>query len=60
MLSKLVERAAAGETVRITRRGKSAVPETTAVKTPRNQIDHLALGALTRDAGTEGTHAGSR
>ena len=42
-LSKLIERAAAGETVRITRCGKPV----TEVKTPRNQIDHLALGALT-------------
>jgi prevent-host-death family protein len=45
-LSKLVERAAAGETVRITRRGKP-VAEITAVKKQCNRIDHLALGALT-------------
>jgi prevent-host-death family protein len=45
-LSKLIERAAAGETVRITRRGKP-VAEITAVKMPRNRIDHLALRELT-------------
>ena len=45
-LSKLVERAAAGETVRITRRGKP-VAEITAVKTPRNRINLAMLRALT-------------
>ena len=45
-LSKLVERAAAGETVRITRRGKP-VAEITAVKTPRNRINLSMLRALT-------------
>jgi prevent-host-death family protein len=45
-LSKLVERAAAGETVRITRRGKPVV-QITAVQTPRKRIDLSALRALT-------------
>ena len=45
-LSKLVERAAAGETVRITRRGKP-VAEITAVKMPRQRIDLSALHTLT-------------
>ena len=45
-LSKLVERAAAGETVRITRRGKP-VAQITAVQTPRKRIDLSALRALT-------------
>src|SRR5207249_9733604 len=41
-LSKLVERAAAGDTVRITRRGKP-VAQITAVQTPRKRIDLSAL-----------------
>jgi prevent-host-death family protein len=45
-LSKLVECAAAGETVRITRRGKP-VAQITAVQTPRKRIDLSALRALT-------------
>lgn len=45
-LSELVERAAAGETVRITRRGKP-VAEITAVKKPRNRIEFSELRALT-------------
>jgi prevent-host-death family protein len=45
-LSELVERAAAGETVRITRRGKP-VAQITSVKTPRKPIDFTALRALT-------------
>jgi prevent-host-death family protein len=45
-LSKLVERAAAGETVRITRRGKP-VAEITAVKTRRHRINLSMLRALT-------------
>ena len=44
--SKLVERAAAGDTVRITRRGKP-VAQITAVKMPRKRIDLTALRALT-------------
>jgi prevent-host-death family protein len=45
-LSKLVERAAAGDTVRITRRGKP-VAQITAVQTPRKRIDLSALRAMT-------------
>src|SRR6195256_3236887 len=45
-LSKLVEWAAAGDTVRITRRGKPAA-QITAVQTPRKRIDLSALRALT-------------
>jgi antitoxin (DNA-binding transcriptional repressor) of toxin-antitoxin stability system len=39
-------RAAAGDTVRITRRGKP-VAQITAIKTPRKRIDLSALRALT-------------
>jgi prevent-host-death family protein len=45
-LRELVERAAAGETVRIVRRGKP-VAQITAVTIPRNPIDLAALRALT-------------
>jgi prevent-host-death family protein len=45
-LSELVERAAAGETVCIIRRGKPAALITAAVK-PRKRIDAAALRALT-------------
>jgi prevent-host-death family protein len=45
-LSRLVEEAAAGETVCITRRGK-AVAQITAVDTPRKPIDVAALRAMT-------------
>lgn len=45
-LSELVERAAGGETVRITRRGKP-VAQITAVGAPREPIDITALRALT-------------
>jgi len=45
-LSELVERAAAGEAVCITRRGK-AVAQITAVDTPRKRIDRAALRAMT-------------
>lgn len=45
-LSELVERAAAGDTVRITRRGKP-VAQITSVKAPRQSIDIAALRALT-------------
>ena len=45
-LSELVERAAAGEAVCITRRGK-AVAQITAVDTPRKRIDVAALQAMT-------------
>ena len=45
-LSELVERAAAGEAVCITRRGK-VVAQITAVETPRKRIDPAALRAVT-------------
>jgi len=45
-LSKLVDRAAAGDTVRITRRGRP-VAQITAVQTPRKRIDLSALRAMT-------------
>ena len=45
-LSELVERAAAGETVCITRRGKP-VAQLSAVGTPRKRIDVAALRAMT-------------
>jgi prevent-host-death family protein len=45
-LSELVERAAAGEAVCITRRGR-AVAQITAVDTPRKRIDMAALQAIT-------------
>jgi prevent-host-death family protein len=45
-LSELVERAAAGEVVRITRRGKP-VALITPVETPRKPIDITALRTLT-------------
>jgi len=45
-LSELVERAAAGEPVCITRRGKP-VAQITGVATPRKPIDVTALRALT-------------
>lgn len=45
-LSELIERAEAGEIVRITRRGKP-VAEITPVKAPRKKIDMESLRALT-------------
>ena len=45
-LSELVERAAAGDPVQITRRGKP-VARIVAVETPRKRIDPAALHALT-------------
>lgn len=45
-LSELVERAAAGEAVCITRRGK-AVAQITALDTPRKRVDMTALQAMT-------------
>jgi prevent-host-death family protein len=45
-LSELVDRAAAGETVRITRRGKP-IAQITRVGAPRKPIDFAALKALT-------------
>lgn len=45
-LSELVERAAAGDTVRITHRGKP-VAQITAIKTRRKSIDLAELRAMT-------------
>ncbi len=45
-LSELVERAAGGEPIRITRRGKP-VAQITAIDTPRKPIDRASLRALT-------------
>ena len=45
-LSELVERAASGETVCITRRGKP-VAQLTAAPRPRKRVDAAALKALT-------------
>ena len=45
-LSELVDRAAAGDTVRIMRRGKP-VAQITAIKTRRKSIDLAALRAMT-------------
>jgi prevent-host-death family protein len=45
-LSKLVERAAAGETVCIARRGKP-IARITSVDTPRKRVDTAALKATT-------------
>lgn len=45
-LSALVERAAQGETIQITRRGKP-VAQISAVQTPRKPIDVDALQAMT-------------
>lgn len=45
-LSELVDRAAAGEAVCITRRGK-AVAQLTAVDAPKKRIDVAALRAIT-------------
>jgi len=45
-LSELIDRAAAGDTVRITRRGKP-VAQITAVERPRKRIDPSQLRALT-------------
>ena len=46
-LGELVERAAGGETVQITRRGKP-VAQIVAAKPPRKRIDIAALGAMSR------------
>jgi prevent-host-death family protein len=45
-LSQLVERAAAGESICITRHGKP-VAQINAIKTPRKKIDLAALRAIT-------------
>ena len=56
-LSALVEQAASGEPVRITRRGKP-VAQITSIQSPRKPIDIAALRALTRGNGIQGTGAG--
>ena len=56
-LSKLVERAAAGETICITRRGKPAAQITAAVA-PRTRIDIKALRALTEGMPMQAESAG--
>lgn len=45
-LSELVERAAAGDPVRITRRGK-LIAQITAIASPRKPIDFAAIAAMT-------------
>ena len=56
-LSELVERAAAGDTVRITRRGK-LVAQITSVKAPRKRVDVAALRALTNSMSMQQEFAG--
>lgn len=56
-LSALVERAAAGETVCITRRGKP-IAQLTAVARPRKRIDVAALRALTEGQPMQSESAG--
>jgi prevent-host-death family protein len=46
-LSELVERAAEGETVRITRRGKP-IAQITSIKPARKRIDMASVRALTK------------
>jgi prevent-host-death family protein len=56
-LSELVERAAAGDTVRITRRGK-LVAQITSVRALRKRIDAAALRALTDSMAMQQESAG--
>jgi prevent-host-death family protein len=56
-LSTLVQRAAAGETVIITRRGKP-VAQISAIKAPRKRIDFTALRALTNSMPLQNEAAG--
>jgi prevent-host-death family protein len=56
-LSELVERAASGDPVRITRRGKP-VAQLTAVETPRRRIDLSTLRALTEQMPLQRESAG--
>ena len=56
-LSELVERAAAGETLCITRRGKPSA-QLTAAATPRKRIDIDALRALTDRMAPQSESAG--
>ena len=57
-LSKLVERAAAGDTVCITRRGKPVALITAVVK-PRKRVDVAALRALTEGTPRQPESAGT-
>lgn len=56
-LSELVERAAAGETVRIIRRGKP-VAELSAIKSERKPVNLAALRAVTADMPHQNESAG--
>ncbi len=56
-LSELVARAAGGETVQITRRGKP-VAQITAIERPRKPIDVEALRTLTRSMPMQPESAG--
>lgn len=56
-LSELVERAAAGETICITRRGKP-VAQLSAVAAPRKRIDVQALLAVTESMTPQAESAG--
>lgn len=56
-LSELVERAVAGDTVCITRRGKP-VARLTALAAPRALIDFAAMRALTQDMPLQPERAG--
>lgn len=57
-LSALVERAAAGETVHILRRGKP-VAQFTAIPTRRKAIDPAALNAITSQMPAQSQDAGA-
>ncbi len=56
-LSAIVERAAAGETVRITRRGKT-VAQITAADSQRKPVDAAALRAMVVGMPAQGDSAG--
>ena len=56
-LSELVERAARGETVQITRRGKP-VAQIVAAKAPRKRIDIAALRAMVEKMPMQAERAG--
>ncbi len=57
-LSELVARAAGGETVRITRRGKS-VAQIVAARAPRKRIDIAALRAMVEKMPMQAEPAGA-
>jgi len=57
-LSALVERAAAGEPVRIIRRGKP-IAQLTALETPRKPIEPATLRAVTRRMPVQTQNAGA-